>query len=471
VTNPSTNALCTLAVEEARAAAAAADHRLRGGHSVRALEGVPFTVKDVIPARGVRTTYGSPIFRDLITNEDAIAVERLRRAGAIFVGKSNTPEFAHGPYCNTTNAIFGTTRNPWDVNRTAGASSGGAAAAIASGMAPLGLGTDWGGSARGPAAFCGVVGMRPSPGRVPVYPHETGSNYAWDFPIEHVHAPMARTVRDVGLMLNVLAGPDERAPSSLPLEGHNYTNAAFGTTSLRGSRLAYTTDFNGLVPVDPEVAQATRNAVEVFQSLGCEVTLASPDFRTLKSVLSTARGFGLVLRYSEYYAKYRSSMSDGLAELVGQALNMSVSTVAEGERLRTALWHEVRGFMSEFDYLVTPTWGVCAFRIDVPFTSEIGGIHVHNFFDWILFTAAISALGLPAISVPCGLGSTGLPIGFQIAGHRLCDHRVLEAAAAYEARRGPFGWPPPVEAQVVRPMHPQFESAPAWTPFMTTRLE
>lgn len=463
-TNSELNAICTLVQAEAILAAQASDKRLRGGYPARPLEGVPFTVKDVIPVKGVRTTYGSEIYKDFVGHEDAVSVERIRKVGAVLLGKTNTPEFAHGPFFNTTNSVFGLTRNPWDVNRTAGASSGGAAVAIASGMAPIAIGTDWGGSTRGPAALCGVVGLRPSPGLVPVYPHESRSGFAWDFPVEHVHGPMARSVHDVGVMLQALAGPDDRAPASLPKQQHDYELAASGQVDLSKRRVAFSTDLGGLLPVESDVADAVRSAGATFEKLGCEVVESSPDFSSLKEIVSGIRDFGMVLRYTAHLHQ-RDLMSASLNRQVDAALQISVTKVADVERMRTALWHHVRLFMEQFDYIVTPTLGVCAYRIDTPLVRAIDDRPADNFFDATLFTWAMSVLGLPAISVPGGFNRAGLPVGIQIAGRRLSDHAVLEAASAYEIARGPIAWPPPLGEQRLHPMDPSFDGRNWSLPF------
>jgi amidase len=256
-TNTSINAICTLN-ENALQHAAGADRRLQAGGAVRPLEGVPFAVKDILPTKGIRTTYGSEIYRDHIADEDVVCAERMVAAGAILIGKTNTPEFAHD--VNTSNKIFGLTRNPLNLNWTAGGSSGGSGAAIVAGMVPLAVGTDLGGSIRIPASYGGICGIRPSPGRVPVYPTEFG----WDTLVEHVHGPMARTVADTGLMLSVLAGPDDRDPSSLPVQAHDYAAAAQYAGDLRGRRAAYSADLRGLFPVDPVVRALTQVAARQF---------------------------------------------------------------------------------------------------------------------------------------------------------------------------------------------------------------
>ena len=286
------NAICT-PNENALAEAEACDRRLGAGERPRLLEGVPFVAKDILPTRGVRTTFGSLIFERHVPDEDALSVERLRAAGAILLGKTNTPAFAHD--VNTTNRMFGTTRNPWNLRVTAGGSSGGTAAAVAAEMAPIGLGTDLGGSIRIPSAFCGTVGLRPVPGRVPVHPTEFG----WDTLVQHVQGPMTRTVEDCGLVLAALAGPDDRDPSSLPAEPYDYAKAARDARRLDGRRIAYTPDLNGLVPVDPEVARLTAAAARSFEQLGALVEEACFDTAEVREIIVGTRGFGMVARYAD----------------------------------------------------------------------------------------------------------------------------------------------------------------------------
>jgi amidase len=440
-TNPTINAICTLAADNANAQAEAVDHRLAAGEPPRDLEGVPFVVKDVIATAGIRTTFGSKLFERNVPIEDSVSVGRLKAHGAIVIGKTNTPEFAHLPH--TSNSLFGTTRNPWDINRTAGGSSGGSAAAIAAGMVPIGLGTDLGGSIRGPAAFCGILGLRPSPGRVPVYP----SDFAWDTLVEHVHAPMARTTLDIGYLLRALSGPDDRAPNSLPLQPVDYVIAASGSVDIRGRRLAFSRDLGGLAPVDNEVAEITAAAAQSFESMGCIVEEHDPDVSDLKTIIAGTRGFGMVARYAGYLKGHRDMLSPQLIQQMEAALGLDVHTITQAERLRTSYYHRMRHLLETYDYLLTPAAGVTAFRVDIPLPNEIGGRHTENFYDTILFQYAVSVVGLPAISIPCGFDSRALPVGLQIVGRRLSEHSVLEAAAAYESAHGARAWPPPVESQ------------------------
>lgn len=422
--NPAVNAVCTVnprALEDA----AECDRRLGAGERPRPLEGVPFVVKDVIQTAQLRTTFGSTIHEHLVPGEDAVSVARLRAAGAVLLGKTNTPEFAHD--VNTTNKIFGTTRNPWNLRTTAGGSSGGTGAALAADLAPIGLGTDLGGSIRIPAAFCGISGIRPVPGRVPVYP----TDFGWDTLVAHVHGPMARSVADLGLMLAVLAGPDDRDPSSLPAPAHDYATAAAGGRSVAGRRVAYTRDLNGLVPVDREVARLTREAAGAFEGLGCVVEEDCFDVADVREIIAGTRGFGMVARYADRLETFRDQMTPQLINQVTDALRLDVRAVTRAERLRTAYWQRVRAFLERYDYILTPTVGVPAFHIDRPLPSEVGGATVERFYDVFLTTYAFSVTGLPAASVPCGFTAAGLPVGLQIVGRRLREDLVLEAAAAY----------------------------------------
>jgi amidase len=438
--NPAVNAVCTLS-PRALDDAAACDRRLRGGERARPLEGVPFVVKDILQTAGLRTTFGSMIYEHHVPDEDTVSVARLRAAGAILVGKTNTPEFAHD--VNTTNRIFGITRNPWNLRATAGGSSGGTGAAVAAALAPIGLGTDLGGSIRIPSAFCGTVGLRPVPGRVPVYPAEFG----WDTLVEHVHGPMTQTVEDCGLMLAALAGPDDHDPSSLPAEPRDYVKAARYAGRLDGRRVAYTRDLNGLVPVDPEVARLTAEAARSFEQVGALVEEACFDVADVRAIIAGTRGFGMVARYADRLDAYRDRMTAQLINQVTDALALDVRTITRAERMRTSYWHRVRTFLERYDYILAPTVSVPAFRLDQPLPGEIGGVPVERFYDVFLTTYAFSITGLPAMSVPCGLTSQGLPVGLQIVGRRLREDLVLEAAAAY-ARVCPQHFRPPAFAEM-----------------------
>jgi amidase len=426
--NPAINAICTVnpaAVAEAEAC----DRRLQSGEKPRPLEGVPFVAKDNLQTKGLRTTFGSRLCENYVPEEDAIAIERLRGAGAVLLGKTNTPEFATD--VNTTNRLFGQTRNPLDLNVTAGGSSGGTGAALAAGMAPIGLGTDLGGSIRVPSSYCGITGIRAAPGRVPVYP----TDFGWDTLVEHVHGPMARTVADVGLVLSVLAGPDDRDPSSLPAQDCDYSATAEGRADLSGRRIAYSPNLNGLFPVHPEVHALTQQAARDFEALGCKIEEASFDSADLKEIIAGTRGFGMVARFAEQVENDADRMTGQLVGQVRDALKVDLRAVAKAERMRTRYWQRVRSFMERYDYILTPTVGAPPFRLDEPLPQTIGGRPVARYYDVFLATYAFSVIGLPAMSVPCGFTRGGLPVGLQIVSRRLREDRVLEAAAAYAQAR------------------------------------
>jgi len=447
-TNPAVNAVCTLnprAEEEARAAEA----RLAAGGMARMLEGVPFIVKDIIETKGLKTTFGSLLMQDHVPKVDALSVARLKAAGAIVIAKVNTPEFATDIF--TTNKLYGATRNPWNLNVSPGGSSGGTGAGIAAGMAPIGLGTDLGGSIRAPASFNGIVGLRPSQGRVPVWPQD----FAWDTLVAHVHGPMARNAADTARMLAAMAGPDDLDPSSLPAPGCDYVAAvANALRTVPGRRIAYCADLGGIVPLDPEVAALAKAGARRFEQLGCVVEDACYDASDLMSIISGTRAFNMVARYADRYDQHQARMAPALINQIKGALTVDLRTVTQAERGRTRYWHRVREMLTKYDYLLTPTIGDAPFRLDQPLPTSVGGKPVERYYDVILPTYAFSLTGLPVISVPCGFTKAGLPVGMQIVGRRQRDDLVLEAAAAYESVSLDCYRLPRIDASDVHPVHP-----------------
>lgn len=442
--NPVINAVCTQN-PEALDAARAVDRRRADGEAPRPLEGVPFLVKDILQTKGLRTTFGSLLLENDVPDEDTITVERLKDAGGVLLGKTNTPEFAHD--INTTNKVFGTTRNPWDVNVTAGGSSGGSGAAVAAAMAPLALGTDLGGSIRIPCSFNNLTGMRPSPGRVPFYP----TDYGWDTLVEHIQGPMVRCVEDIGLAMSVLAGPDDRDPSSLPDEGLNYRAAASGEAAMTGRRIAYAGDL-GVIPLDPEVDGLIRAALARLSSLGAVVEDACFDTSGIKEIVSGTRAFGMVARYADRFDAHQALMTQQLINQITPSLDMSLREVTQAERLRTHYWQRVRRFMEDYEFIVAPCVGAPPFRLDEPLPSTVGGKPVERFQDVFLSTYVFSVTGLPMTAVPCGLTQDGRPIGMQIIGRRLRDDSVLEAAAAYQSVAAELFRRPNIDLTAVKPV-------------------
>ncbi len=424
--NPRVNAIVTLDRDGARVAARRATAALGRRSALGPLHGIPVTIKDVTPTRGMRTTFGSTLFADHVPDEDALVVARLREAGAIVIGKTNTPEFAFGP--NTFNDVFGPTRNPWDLSRTSGGSSGGAAAALATGMGPLAEGSDLGGSLRGPAAFCAVIGFRTTPGLVPRYP----STLPWD--TYSVEGPMARTVADTALLLSVMAGPDDRAPLSYDVDTRAFL-AAVRTPSVKGWRVAWTPDLGGLQEVDAEVARVFEEAAMAFRGLGARLTRACPDMRDVPEIVRTSRGLLMVARHADKLPQWRQKLQAGLVENTDAGLAMSTREVAQGELLRGKLWQEMRAFLETHDLLLTPTAAVPPFPVEQPYPTVISGQPVGRAMQRSFLTYGFSVLGLPAISVPAGFTRDGLPVGLQIIGRRKQEAMVLRAAAAFEAAR------------------------------------
>ena len=424
--NPRLNAYVTVAREAALSAARRATAALRRRAALPPLHGVPVSIKDLTPTKGIRTTWGSKIFEHHVPDEDALIVQRLKAAGAIVVGKTNTPEFGAGG--NTFNAVFGATRNPWDPALTCGGSSGGAAVALATGMGPLAQGSDTGGSLRMPAAFCGVVGFRTTPGLVPVYPRDL----AWDS--ISVTGPMARTVTDTALMLSVIAGPDDRAPISYAVDTREFLRAV-RAPSVRGWRVAWTPDLGGLLPVDQEVARVAEGATRVFRSFGARVEATSPDFHEVDEIVLATRGLSMVANHADKLPRWKAEMQRGLVWNIEQGLTLTPEKIARGEKLRTVLWHRVREFMETRDLLILPTTAVPPFPVEQPYPTEINGKPLDHYIQWAYLTYAITLTGLPVISIPCGFTRSGLPVGLQIVGRRRQEAAVLRAAAAFEAAR------------------------------------
>jgi len=422
--NPKVNAYCTVAAESAladarKATAALTRRRARMG----VLHGVPVSIKDNTPTKGIRTTWGSKIHEHHEPTEDALIVERLRAAGAIVVGKTNTPEFAAG--ANTRNDVFGATRNPWNPALTCGGSTGGGAVALAMGMGPLAQGTDLGGSLRIPAAFCGVVGLRTSPGLVPVYPIAL----AWDS--YGVQGPMARTVADIALMLAAIAGPDPRSPLSYFVDPRAFGRAVT-RPSVRGLRIAWGGDL-GLTPVDDEVLTIARAAMAVFRKLGARVTDDHPDFDGVRDVVRISRGARMVGLYEELLPKWRDVMQHNLVRNIEQGLQLTASDIARSERQRSVLWSRVREFCRHHDLIATPTAAVRPFPVETWYPTEINGRPMSDYTAWLMLTYAFTVVGLPAISIPCGFTRDGLPVGLQLAGRWRDEGTVLCAAAAFES--------------------------------------
>jgi aspartyl-tRNA(Asn)/glutamyl-tRNA(Gln) amidotransferase subunit A len=421
--NPRLNAFVTLTGDEARREAKAAERALmRRSARLGPLHGVPFSVKDLVITRGVRTTFGTPLYRDNVPTEDAPIVERMKAAGGIMLGKTNTPTF--GWIGATHNLVFGITRNPWHLERTPGGSSGGASAAAAAGLGPLHIGTDGGGSIRIPASCAGIFGHKPSYGRIPTYP----VSGAWS--LSHV-GPLTRTVADSALMLTVCAGPDERDQYSLPGPRVDYVKALRG--SLKGLRVAYTDDLGFADAVDPEVRAVCAKAARAFRELGCRLEEVRPGWPSPREAWGEIFCGGIAARMAPYLDR-RSDIEPGLYRIIETALKNPPTKYVQGWFDRLAWWQHPRAFFEKYDLLLTPTIACPPFAVGLDNPTAIAGKSVEP-YAWIPFTYPFNMTGQPASSVPCGFTKDGLPIGLQIVGRRFDDVTVLRASAAFERAR------------------------------------
>jgi len=426
--NPLVNAIVTFVPERALAAARTLDRALarRGHRTPGLLAGLPIAYKDLVPTRGIRTTFGSLVYRDHVPREDALLVERLAAAGAITIGKTNTPEFGAGG--QTFNRVFGATRNPYDLTKTAGGSSGGAAAAVACGMLPFADGSDLAASLRNPASFCNVVGFRPSPGRVPVYPAPDG----WD--TLAVAGPIARSVADCAFLLAAMAGADARAPLSISEPGARFLRPL--GRDFRGVRVAWSRDLGGL-PMDARVLDALAPARRTFEDLGCIVEDACPDFSGATEAFETLRALSFAQRYAPLLAAHRDKLKETVAWNIEQGLALGGAQVARALALRTELFHRVRRFFEKYAFLACPTSPVPPFPVEEEYPREIGGVAMTNYLDWMKSCYFIALTGHPAISVPAAFtaDSPPLPVGLQIVGRHRDDFGVLALAHAFERAR------------------------------------
>jgi amidase len=420
--NPKVNAICTLVdderlLEQARAADALAAKRAPLGP----LHGFPHAVKDLVNTAGIRTTQGSPIYRDFVPAEDALVVQRLKAAGAIIIGKTNTPEFGAGS--QTFNTVFGPTRNPFDLTKTCGGSSGGAAVAVACGMVPLADGTDLGGSLRNPPSFCNVVGLRPSIGRVPAWP----GSQPWTS--MSVTGPVARSVADAALLLSVMAGPDDRSPMVIDEPGAVFRGSL--RREFKGVRVAWSRNL-GRYPVEPVVNTVCDAARHVFSDIGCIVEDAEPDVSHADDIFQVLRAWSFAQDHGDELRLHRDQIKDTAIWNTEQGLKLTGVDVSHAEAARTELYQRVREFMARYEFLVLPVSQVAPFPVEVEWVRSINGTPMNTYIDWMGTCYAITLTGLPAISVPCGFTPGGLPIGLQIVGRRHRDLDVLKLAYAFE---------------------------------------
>ncbi len=422
LTNPSLNAIVTLVPDHAQQMAAKIDHQIAKGENPGLLAGLPMAHKDLVQTKGIRTTFGSRLFEDFVPKENALVVQRLIDAGGITVGKTNVPEWGAGS--QTFNDVFGETKNPFDLTRTCGGSSGGAAVALAARMLPLADGSDMGGSLRNPASFCNVVGFRTSPGRVPVYPVRDGwSNLS-------VLGPMARTVADCALMLAAITGPDDRNPISLPDSAELFLQTL--ESNQKGTRVAFSPDFGGQLPVEPAVQHVITQGMKVFSDLGCKVNENCPDFSGADEVFKTLRAWTFASQHGEGVRLHPEYYKETIIWNVEAGLKLSATDVSAANNLRTDIYQRVNTFFQDYDFLVLPVSQVTPFPLSDEYVTSINGTRMETYIDWMKSCYYITVTGLPAISIPCGFTPEGLPVGIQIIGKRLQDLAVLRIAYAFE---------------------------------------
>ncbi|WP_299953470.1 amidase [uncultured Modestobacter sp.] len=426
--NPELNAIVTLDPEGARAAADAADAALAAGEPVGPLHGLPVAHKDTHATGGMRTTWGSPLHAETVPARDELAVARLRAAGAIRIGKTNVPEFAAGSH--TFNTLFGATHNPYRHGLSAGGSSGGAAAALAAGLVPLAEGSDMGGSLRNPAAFCNVVGLRPTPGRVPTHPAAIGWSQL------SVQGPLGRTVADVALTLSALAGPDPRVPIALSDPGAPF--AAPLPTELRDLRVAWAPDLGGQVPVDPAITETLTASLGVLTDLGATVEEACPDLRGADEAFGVLRAWLFEASFGDLVRRNPEAVKETIRWNAARGAELTGADVGRAEVAHTKLFERVVAFFERYDVLLAPTTQVLPFPVEQEYPTEVAGVPQEDYLGWMRSCTLISATGCPALSVPGGFTADGLPVGLQIVGPPRADRRVLEVGHALEQATG-FG--------------------------------
>jgi len=419
--NPTLNAFVTPTADQALRDARAAERALmKKGAVLGPLHGVPFSTKDLVITKGIRTTFGTRLYADNVPTEDAPMVERLRAAGALQLGKTNTPAF--GWIGATHNLLFGITRNPWNLDRTPGGSSGGASAAVAAGLGPLAIGTDGGGSIRIPASCAGIFGLKPTFGLIPVYPFSA----AWS--LSHI-GPMTRTVTDAALMMNACVGRDERDSFSVPAPRVDYVRALKG--GIKGLRVGWSPDLGFARMVDPDVKAACARAARRFRELGCRVEEVSPGWASPKEAWEVVFCGGIAARLAPALAERRADIDTGLAGLIDEALQWGPTRYVQAWFDRLAWAEHPRRFFEKYDLLLTPTIACPPFRVGLDNPAEIAGTPIER-YEWTPFTFPFNMTGHPGASVPCGFTGDRLPVGLQIVGRRFEDATVLRAAAAFE---------------------------------------
>ncbi|MHA1147670.1 MAG: amidase [Promethearchaeota archaeon] len=421
--NPIINAYCTPTFDLAREMAEIADKRVKKGEILEKLNGIPISIKDLMYVKGIRTTFGSKLYEHYISEIDEVDVIRLKKAGCVIMGKTNTPEFGYAGV--THNRVFGVTKNPWHLKRTSGGSSGGAAAAVATGISPLALGSDGGGSIRHPATFCGVYGFKPTFGRVPVYPRIGISGYS----ITH-HGPLTRYVRDAALMMDVLKGYHGGDRHSLPDDNISYLDSLYNRPSKL--KIVFSLDLGYAKALDQDVERIVSEAVQKFEQFGWNIKTpkklrVKPPLMAFNTLYTSMYAYDLGLQLK----KNRDLLDPDLIKLIEAGLSYPAIAVMKAFYQRKVFHEKFYQFMKDYDILITPTVAIPAFKHGMMFPPKINGKGVSP-TGWQPFTWPFNLTGQPAATVPCGWSKEGLPIGMQIVGHRLDDLLVLKVSQSFE---------------------------------------
>ncbi|WP_420562934.1 amidase [Thalassobaculum sp.] len=420
--NPTLNAVPTTCWDRAEGEAKAAEDAVMRGDDLPTLHGLPMGVKETMVSGGVRTTFGSPIFADNVPAKDERLVAVARQAGAVAIGKTNVPEFGLG--ANSTNPVFGSTGNPFDPKRVCGGSSGGSAVALATGMVPVALGSDTGGSLRTPAAYCGVVGYRPTPGLVPM------SNRASGWSCISVQGPMGRDVADMAMLLSVLAGSDPVDPLAWPVDPASFLDLP--KVDLSSLRVAVSEDL-GFAPVDDQIRETFRAAIKDLQGAFGEVVEVDPPLQNSDEVFAILRSLQFLDRFRPHYETKRDLLGPNAIENYEEALGYSFADAAWAQNEQTAMYRRHLAFMQDYDILLSPMAAVPPFPVEQLYPTHINGEKLRSYFHWLGLSYGITNVSHPAITLPCGLDPTGAPFGLQVAGKRYGDHRLLGISASLEA--------------------------------------
>jgi amidase len=419
--NPSLNAIVTLDVDGAYANADLVDARRMSGAPTSPLAGLPIAIKDMEPVKGLRTTMGSPILKDWIPDYDSLMIERFRAHGLTILGKTNTPEFALGS--QTFNTVFGATKNPWDANKTCGGSSGGAAVAVATGMLPFADGSDMGGSLRNPANFCGVVGLRPSPGRVPTYPAVN----LWS--TLGVLGPIGRTAEDAAWLLSIQAGDDMRVAMGRCGDPTLFREPL--DRDFNGVRIAWSPSLGGL-PVERGVRDALQKSLQRFEAVGAVIEEAEPDLGIADNAFQVLRALHLVNSLGGHYRNNRALMKDTAVWNVEQGLNLTGAQIAEAQVQQSKCFERMQRFLTRYEFFICPVNQVLPFDVSTPYPMQIDGTQMQTYLDWMKSACRITMTSHPAASAPVGYADNGMPVGMQIVGHFGCEREVLQLAHAVQ---------------------------------------